>query len=80
MTGSLSGAGIFEATGGNLHITNAIGANVTGLEIDNVSPGTLQVDNGAASTDKVTFLGGAGTLALTSNTVSGIDAFDATIA
>jgi hypothetical protein len=62
---ALSGGGVVKASGGTLDITKNITAtNVTGLQIDNVSAGILQIDGTVAAGDKVTFLGNTGILNL----------------
>jgi hypothetical protein len=83
LNGSLSGAGIVEAIGGTLDVTSNITAtNVTGLEVANASNATLQFDSSVAAGDVVTFLGRAGTVALSSSTILGneLGGFAGTIA
>ncbi len=68
---TLAGGGTYEASGGALEIgapgsSVAIGADVTGLAIDNSAGSVLQIDQSVtvAAGAVVTFLGGTGTLRL----------------
>jgi hypothetical protein len=83
VVGPISGAGVVEAIGGTLDVASNITAtNVTGLEVANASNAILQFDGSVAAGDVVTFLGGAGTVALSGSTISGneLGGFAGTIA
>jgi hypothetical protein len=82
----VTGPNILKASGGTLDVTGDItAANVTGLQIDNKSQSTLQLDGTVAAGDKITFLGTTGVLDLTHFSSPGTNSavltgFNATIA
>jgi fibronectin-binding autotransporter adhesin len=80
LSGTIAGAGKYEASGGTLRLESAVLASATGLEIANASASILRLDSTVASGAEITFLGGAGTLDLTDISGNVLQGFGGTIA